>query len=114
MWGLIYEKSVPIAPKPALIKEFNNCFDDVDEIQQVTNSGNAVALIPEADIITLRGTKTGRKKVGWAIVNVHEFFVLYTKALLAKLGIRLWALSLDEPIDTFYNEACQICAIKTF
>ncbi|MBW0478446.1 hypothetical protein O181_018161 [Austropuccinia psidii MF-1] len=114
IWGLIYEKSVPIAPKPSLLKEFNNRFDYVDEIQQVTNSSNAVPLIPTTDVITLRGTKPGRKKVGRAIVNVQEFFILYTKALLAKLGIRRWAPSLDEPIDTLYNEACQISAIKTF
>ncbi|MBW0482746.1 hypothetical protein O181_022461 [Austropuccinia psidii MF-1] len=114
IWGLIYEKSVPIAPDPALLKEFNNCFDDVDEIQQVTNSSTAVALIPQADVIKLRGTKPGRKKVGRAIINFQEFFILYTKALLAKLGIRQWAPSLDEPIDTLYNEACRISAIKTF
>ncbi|MBW0496582.1 hypothetical protein O181_036297 [Austropuccinia psidii MF-1] len=64
IWGLIYEKLVPIAPDPALLKEFNNDFDDIDEIQQATNSSNAVSLIPKAHVITLRGTKPGRKKVG--------------------------------------------------
>ncbi|MBW0559815.1 hypothetical protein O181_099530 [Austropuccinia psidii MF-1] len=94
MWGIIYEKSVPIAPDPALLKEFNNCFDDVDEIQQVTNSSNAVALVPEAGVITLRGTKPGRKKVGQAIVNVQEFlfYILnhYLPTLESGNGPRLW------------------------
>ncbi|MBW0558951.1 hypothetical protein O181_098666 [Austropuccinia psidii MF-1] len=63
IWGLIYEKLVPIGPKPSLLKDLNNHFDYVDEIQQVTNSSNAVALIPETDVITLRGTKPGRKKL---------------------------------------------------
>ncbi|MBW0515845.1 hypothetical protein O181_055560 [Austropuccinia psidii MF-1] len=114
MWGLIYEKSVPVAPDPTLLKEFYNRFDDVEEIQEVTNSSTSIKLIPETDVITLRGTKPGRKKVGRAIVNVQEFFILYIQVLLAKLGIRRWAPSLDEPIDTLYNEACRISAIKTF
>ncbi|MBW0487262.1 hypothetical protein O181_026977 [Austropuccinia psidii MF-1] len=57
IWGLIYQKSVPIAPDPSLLKEFYNRFDHVDEIHQVTNSTTAIYLIPEANIITLRGTK---------------------------------------------------------
>ncbi|MBW0503998.1 hypothetical protein O181_043713 [Austropuccinia psidii MF-1] len=62
IWGLIYQKSVAIAPNPSLLKELYNWFDHVDEIQQVTNSTTAIYLIPEADIITLRGTKPGSKK----------------------------------------------------
>ncbi|MBW0514567.1 hypothetical protein O181_054282, partial [Austropuccinia psidii MF-1] len=114
IWGLIYQKSVPIAPDPSLLKEFYHWFDHVDEIQQVANGTTAIYLIPEADIITLRGTKPGRKKVGRAIVNVQEFFILYIQELLAKLGICGWAPSLDKPIDTLYNKACRISAIKTF
>ena len=48
------------------------------------------------------------------MVNVQEFLILYIKALLAKLGIRRWAPALNEPIDTLYNEACQISVIQTF
>ncbi|MBW0473705.1 hypothetical protein O181_013420 [Austropuccinia psidii MF-1] len=114
MWGLIYEKSLPVLPDPALLQEFRNRFDGVEEIQQAAQSKNSLNLIPQEDVITLKGTKPGRKKVGRAIVNVQEFFILYIKALLAKLGIRRWAPALDEPIDTLYNEACRISAIQTF
>ncbi|MBW0523415.1 hypothetical protein O181_063130 [Austropuccinia psidii MF-1] len=114
MWGLIFEKSIPVLPDPALLKEFYNRFDYANEIQEVAKSSSAVKLIPESDVITLRGTQPGRKKVGKAIVNVQEFFILYIQALLAKLGIRRWAPALDEPIDTLYNEACRISAIQTF
>ncbi|MBW0543837.1 hypothetical protein O181_083552 [Austropuccinia psidii MF-1] len=114
MWGLIYERSIPVLPDPALLQEFRNRFDDVEEIQQAAQSKNSLNLIPQEDVITLKGTKPGRKKVGRAIVNVQEFFILYIKALLAKLGIRRWAPALDEPIDTLYNEACRISAIQTF
>ncbi|MBW0574191.1 hypothetical protein O181_113906 [Austropuccinia psidii MF-1] len=87
MWGLIFEKSIPVLPDPALLKEFYNCFDYANEIQEVAKSSSAVKLIPESDVITLRGTQPGRKKVGKEIVNVQEFFILYIQALLAKLGI---------------------------
>ncbi|MBW0461733.1 hypothetical protein O181_001448 [Austropuccinia psidii MF-1] len=114
MWGLIFEKSVPVLPDPTLLKEFYNCFDYSDEIHQVVKSNTAVNLIPPTDIITLRGAKPGREKIGQAIVNFQEFFILYIQAMLSKLGIRQWAPALDEPIDTLYNEACRISAIQTF
>ncbi|MBW0554063.1 hypothetical protein O181_093778 [Austropuccinia psidii MF-1] len=114
MWGLIYESSIPILPDPALIKEFRNCFDDVEEIQRASQSKNSLNLIRQEDVITLKGTKPGRKKVGQAIINVQEFFILYIKALLAKLGICRWAPALDEPIDMLYNEAFPISVIQNF
>ncbi|MBW0529107.1 hypothetical protein O181_068822 [Austropuccinia psidii MF-1] len=46
VWGLIYQKSVPIAPNHSLLKEFYNLFDHVDERQQVTNSTTEIYLTP--------------------------------------------------------------------
>ncbi|MBW0564374.1 hypothetical protein O181_104089 [Austropuccinia psidii MF-1] len=113
MWGIIYEKSIPVLPDPSLLQEFRNCFDDVEEIQ-VAQSKNSLNLIPPEDVITLKCAKPGRKKVGQTIVNVQEFFILYIKAKLAKLGINQWAPAIDEPINTLYNEAFQISAIQNF
>ncbi|EGG03289.1 uncharacterized protein MELLADRAFT_90318 [Melampsora larici-populina 98AG31] len=55
-----------------------------------------------------------RVNVGGSIVNIKEFFVLYTKAMFAKLGIREWCPDLDSAEDTLWNEACRISALRIF
>ncbi|MBW0471057.1 hypothetical protein O181_010772 [Austropuccinia psidii MF-1] len=87
IWVLIYEKLIPIEPEPSLIKEFNNHFDYIDEIQQVTNRQNAVALIPKTDIITLRGTKPGRKKHPIEKLSDKKFSEKYWDQLTQKYDL---------------------------
>ncbi|MBW0546022.1 hypothetical protein O181_085737 [Austropuccinia psidii MF-1] len=62
----------------------------------------------------LKGVHIGRKKIGRAIVHISEFFIQYTNAMLARLGIRIWCPDLNDAPDSLYNEACRISAIMTF
>ncbi|KAG0139955.1 hypothetical protein CROQUDRAFT_693283 [Cronartium quercuum f. sp. fusiforme G11] len=53
-------------------------------------------------------------KIGKGIVNIKEFFILYSQAMLAKIGICHWGPDLDAADDTLWNKACQISAICIF
>ncbi|MBW0501752.1 hypothetical protein O181_041467 [Austropuccinia psidii MF-1] len=96
MWGLIYENLVPVAPDPALLKEFYNCFDDVEEIQEVTNS--TIKLIPETDVITLRGTNPGRKKHPDEKLSDKQFSEKYWEQVTQEYNL-LHEIAVDEDDD---------------
>ncbi|MBW0518775.1 hypothetical protein O181_058490 [Austropuccinia psidii MF-1] len=71
-----------------------------------------MSLLPESEIITLRGSIAGRKKVGQEIINMKEFYIQYIQMLLAKLGIHHWAPDLNNARDTLYNKECRINEIQ--
>ncbi|MBW0479799.1 hypothetical protein O181_019514 [Austropuccinia psidii MF-1] len=106
--------AVPIAPDTSLLQEFSNCLKSSEEIQKMAESDTSIPLIPQDQVLTLKGVQPGRKKVGQGIVFMKNFFILYIKALLSKLGIRQWAPNLDEASNTLYNKACRISAIQSF
>ncbi|MBW0542805.1 hypothetical protein O181_082520 [Austropuccinia psidii MF-1] len=114
LWGLIYQKSVPIAPDYSMLKEFNTRFSFNEELSNSIQSPKGIPLIPESEILTLRGAKPGKKKISNGIINLKDFYIRYVQALLAKLGIRRWAPDLNDASDTLYNEACRISVIQTF
>ncbi|MBW0522110.1 hypothetical protein O181_061825 [Austropuccinia psidii MF-1] len=45
---------------------------------------------------------------------MQDFYITYVHAMLAKLGIRIWAPDLEEAPGSLYNEACRIVALMTF
>ncbi|PLW47669.1 hypothetical protein PCASD_04050 [Puccinia coronata f. sp. avenae] len=113
LWGLLEENSVPSAPDPSTLQEFYERFRDAEELQSAANDIRAPKLVPKSQIVTLKDLKLGQKKVGRNILNVEEFFFLYIKATLARLGIRRWAPNLEDSLDSLYNEACRVAAIKS-
>jgi hypothetical protein len=113
LWGLLEENSVPSAPDPSTLQEFYERFRDAEELQSAANDIRAPKLVPKSQIVTLEDLKLGQKKVGRNILNVEEFFFLYIKATLARLGIRRWAPNLEDSPDSLYNEACRVAAIKS-
>ncbi|KAA1064840.1 hypothetical protein PGT21_016366 [Puccinia graminis f. sp. tritici] len=114
IWNLLEQKTIPGPPHPDTIKEFTSRFSNIDEIAQITNDPAAASLIPVKDVVTFKDLKLGRKKVGKGLVNLEEFFVSYTQAILARLGIRVWAPDLEDLPDSLYNEACRQAALKSF
>ncbi|MBW0551391.1 hypothetical protein O181_091106 [Austropuccinia psidii MF-1] len=70
MWGLIYERSIPVLPDPALLQEFHNGFDDVEEIRQVAQTQKTVygdtmkvAFLPNS-LQSIRGAQHPDEKLG--------------------------------------------------
>ncbi|MBW0535597.1 hypothetical protein O181_075312 [Austropuccinia psidii MF-1] len=110
---MVHPHAVPTPPNTSLLREFSNRFKSAEEIQQMAESETSVPLIPQDQVMTLKGVQPGRKKVGRGIVYMKEFFILYIQALLSKLGIRQWSSNLQEASNTLYNEACQISAIQS-
>ncbi|MBW0520379.1 hypothetical protein O181_060094 [Austropuccinia psidii MF-1] len=106
--------AVPIAPDNSLLKEFSNCFKSPEEIQKMAKSETSILLIPQDQVLTLKGVQPGRKKVGKGIIFIKDFFISYIQALLSKLGIRRWAPNLEDASNTLYNKACCISAIQSF
>ncbi|MBW0514432.1 hypothetical protein O181_054147 [Austropuccinia psidii MF-1] len=45
---------------------------------------------------------------------MQDFYITYVHAMLAKLGIHIWAPNLEEAPDSLYNEACQAVALTKF
>ncbi|MBW0573392.1 hypothetical protein O181_113107 [Austropuccinia psidii MF-1] len=80
----------------------------------MAESGTSLPLIPQDQVMTLKGAQQGRKKVGQGIVYMKEFFILYIQVLLSKLGIHQWSPNLKEASDTLYNEAFLISTIQSF
>ncbi|KAI9606333.1 hypothetical protein KEM48_001931 [Puccinia striiformis f. sp. tritici PST-130] len=101
-------------PSPHTILEFTSRFSNADEIERTANDTSGAALIPVKEVVTFKDIKCGRKKVGKGLVNLEEFFVSYTQAILARLGIRVWAPDLEDLPDSLYNEACRQAALKSF
>ncbi|MBW0471069.1 hypothetical protein O181_010784 [Austropuccinia psidii MF-1] len=114
LWGLIYQHSIPILPDYSMLKEFNCCSSFLSDIEAQSENPNTQPLVPLDQIITLQGTKPGKKKIGNAIVHMSDFAPKYIISLLARLGIRRWAPDLNNASDTLYNEACRISAIQIF
>ncbi|KAI9626749.1 hypothetical protein KEM48_010214 [Puccinia striiformis f. sp. tritici PST-130] len=101
-------------PHPNTLLEFTSHFSSADEIEQIANDAGTASLIPVRDVVTLKGIQCGGKKVGKGLVNLEEFFVSYTQAILARLGMRVWAPDLDDLPDSLNNEACRQAALKSF
>ncbi|MBW0558484.1 hypothetical protein O181_098199 [Austropuccinia psidii MF-1] len=97
--------AVPTAPNTSLLQEFNNRFKISEEIKKISESDTSIPLIPQDQVLTLKGVQPGRKKVGRGIVFMKDFFMFYIKAFLFKLGIRQWAPNLNEASNTLYNKA---------
>ena len=70
-------------------------------------------MVPLEEIITLRDTPPGKKKIGNTIINMTDFLIKYV-ASLARLGICPWAPDLNEASNTLYNKACRVSALQTF
>jgi hypothetical protein len=108
------ENAIPQAPDMNTLKEFHHRFSEVTQIKDAAENVQSPKLISEGEITTLRTLKNGQKIISKKIVHVEEFFFLYTRATLARLGIRTWAPDLEDSPDSLYNEACRIAAIKSF
>ncbi|MBW0460820.1 hypothetical protein O181_000535 [Austropuccinia psidii MF-1] len=108
------QNSVPVAPDPQILQEFNNKFSNLDEIEEVASNTSVAPLIPQSQVIMLRGFHPGRKKIGREIINIKDIYIQYVQALLAKLGMHIWSADLDDASDSLYNEAYHISAIQTF
>ncbi|MBW0493839.1 hypothetical protein O181_033554, partial [Austropuccinia psidii MF-1] len=114
LWGMIEKQPLPPSPDKSLLKEFKQRFSNNDQIQDAANSNTGATLISEKEVQTLRDARAGRQKIGKHIVNLNEFYFLYIRSLLSKVGIRIWAPDLEEAPHSLYNEACRIIALMTF
>ncbi|MBW0566804.1 hypothetical protein O181_106519 [Austropuccinia psidii MF-1] len=97
-----------------MLKEFNTCFSFLSDIVTQSANPNMLPLVPLGEILTLRNTPPGEKKIGKAIVHISNFSIKYVVASLAGLGIHQWAPDLNEASDTLYKEACRISSIQKF
>ncbi|MBW0510577.1 hypothetical protein O181_050292 [Austropuccinia psidii MF-1] len=86
----------------------------MSDIVTQSENPNTLPLVPLEEILTLRNTPPGKKKIGKTIIHMSDFSMKYVVASLARLGILQWAPYLNEASDTLYNEACRISAIQTF
>lgn len=108
--------AVPVAPDRALLSEFYARFTEPGQIKDVVESSKSAVLVPMEDILSLRlrDAASGRIKLGRGIIHIQDFFLRYSYTVLAKLGICQWAPDLEAAIDSLWNKACQISAIKIF
>ncbi|MBW0585852.1 hypothetical protein O181_125567 [Austropuccinia psidii MF-1] len=86
----------------------------LEEILTSMKSTAAKPLVPENQIITLRGFTAGKKTIVNGIINMNDFLIQHPQALLANLGICQWAPDLNYASEYLYNEACCISAIQIF
>jgi hypothetical protein len=100
IWNLLKQKTIPGPPHPDTLREFTACFLNAKEIEQIADDATGAGLIPVKEVVTLKGLQLGQKKVGKGLVNLEEFFVSYTQAILARLGIRVWAPDLKDLPDS--------------
>ncbi|KAH9807674.1 hypothetical protein DFH28DRAFT_1146224 [Melampsora americana] len=114
MWGMVETGAIPPPPCLNNVREFTSAFSNSDEIQHVINSSAARELVPQHEVLTLKGIASGRRKMGRHIINIKEFFISITQSSLAKLGIRTWGPNLLEPTDSLWNEACRMSALMIF
>ncbi|MBW0575203.1 hypothetical protein O181_114918 [Austropuccinia psidii MF-1] len=114
LWGMLTPSALPTAPDKQLLKEFYQRFSSAEEVQTVAQNSQGVKLISEAQVQTLRDARLGKRKIGKNIINMQDFYITYVHAMLAKLGIRIWAPDFQEAPDSLYNEACRIVALMTF
>lgn len=106
--------AVPPPPDLANITEFTSAFSNNEEIKLVIDSTHARELVPNHEVLTLKGIVSGRRKMGRYIINIQEFFIRITQSSLAKLGIRVWGPNLLEATDSLWNEACRMSALRIF
>ncbi|MBW0568841.1 hypothetical protein O181_108556 [Austropuccinia psidii MF-1] len=114
LWGLSYQTSVPMSPDYTMLKEFNTCFYFLSDIVTQSENPNTLPLVRLEEIITLRNTPLGKKKIGNAIIHMTYFLIKYVVEFLARLGICHWAPELNEASDTLYNKACRVSILQTF
>ncbi|MBW0506432.1 hypothetical protein O181_046147 [Austropuccinia psidii MF-1] len=102
-----------MSPDYTMLREFNTCFSLSDIVTQSENP-NMLPLVPLEEILTLRNTPPGKKKIGKAIIQMTDFSIKYVVASLERLGICCWAPDLNEARDTLYKKACRVSALQTF
>ncbi|KNE98391.1 hypothetical protein PSTG_08311 [Puccinia striiformis f. sp. tritici PST-78] len=83
IWNLLEQKAIPSSPHPNPILKFTSCFSNADEIEQTANNTGGAALILLREVVTFKDIRCGQKKVGKGLVNLEEFFISYTQAILA-------------------------------
>ncbi|MBW0541433.1 hypothetical protein O181_081148 [Austropuccinia psidii MF-1] len=91
LWGMLTPAAIPLAPDKQLLKEFYQQFSSIKEVQSVAQNSQGVKLINEAQVQTLCNAHSGKRKIGKNIINIQEFYITYVHAMLAKLGICIWA-----------------------
>ncbi|KAI7952926.1 hypothetical protein MJO29_008557 [Puccinia striiformis f. sp. tritici] len=114
IWELLEHKYIPGPPSPNTLREFNTHFSDVFEIQHAANNTLAPSLIPLNQVNALKSLQYGQKKIDPGVIHLDGFFVDYTQATLARLGLRVWAPKLEDSPLSLYNEACRQVALKMF
>ncbi|KNZ64343.1 hypothetical protein VP01_10392g1, partial [Puccinia sorghi] len=114
IWNLLEQKSIPGPPHPNTLTEFNSLFSDAAKITQIVDNFHGSPLVPFKEVVSLKTLRLSQRKIGQGIVNLDNFFVEYTQATLACLGLRLWGPDLDGSPTSLYNEACRQAALKSF
>ncbi|KNZ55278.1 hypothetical protein VP01_2722g5 [Puccinia sorghi] len=114
IWNLLELKEIPGLPHPITLTKFNSQFSDADQIARSSKNVEGTPLIPVTDIVTLKSLWLARQKIGKGIVNLEDFFVDYTQATLACLGLSIWGPDLDDSPQSLYNKACRQAALKYF
>ncbi|MBW0535867.1 hypothetical protein O181_075582 [Austropuccinia psidii MF-1] len=109
---MITPGAMPTAPDKQLLKEFYQCFSSVEEVQSVAQNSQGVKLINEAQVQTLHDARSGKRKTGENIINMQDFYITYIYAMLAKLGIHIWAPNLEVAPYSLYNEACLVANLN--
>ncbi|MBW0510546.1 hypothetical protein O181_050261 [Austropuccinia psidii MF-1] len=61
LWGLIYERSVPISPDYSMLKEFNCRFSFLSEIVAHSENTTLPLLVPMKEILTMKSFKPERR-----------------------------------------------------
>ncbi|KAH9815161.1 hypothetical protein DFH28DRAFT_893531 [Melampsora americana] len=114
MWGMVEVGAVPPPPHIENVQEFTAAFSNNEQVRNVLESTNSRDLVPQSEVLTLRSMAVGRRKMGRYIINIQESFIKMTQACLAKLGIRAWGPNVLEPIDSLWNKACRLSALRIF
>ncbi|KNZ45574.1 hypothetical protein VP01_7g14 [Puccinia sorghi] len=104
--------SIPGPLNPSTLTKFNSWFSDVDQIARLAENVEGSPLIPVTDIVTLNSLRLEQKKMGKGLVNLDDFFVDYTQATFACLGLCIWRLNLDDLPQFLYNKACRQPTLK--
>ncbi|KNZ62848.1 hypothetical protein VP01_1216g6 [Puccinia sorghi] len=108
------QKSIPGPPHPNNLTEFNLWVSDAAEIAQIVNNFHGATLVSVKEISSLKTLRLGQRKIGQGIVKLDNFFVEYTQATLACLGLHFWGPDLDDSPTSLYDEACRQAALKLF
>ncbi|KNZ60531.1 hypothetical protein VP01_1540g4 [Puccinia sorghi] len=112
IWNLLDQKEIPGPPHPRTLTKLNSLFSDAEQIASSAKNLEGVSLIPVKDIVTLKSLQLGRQKIGKVIINLDDFFVDYTQATLASLGLRIWGPNLDDLPQSLYKKACRQATLK--